>query len=57
MSLVYQRLEAVERNAILQALSQTNGVRAQAAKVLGISERSPWHRVKKLGIQISRGVN
>jgi DNA-binding NtrC family response regulator len=50
-------LEAVERGAILRALSQTNGVQAQAAKILGISERSLWHRVKKLGIHISRTVN
>ena len=50
-------VEDAERGAILQALSQTNGVQAQAAKVLGISERSLWHRVKKLGIHIGRTVN
>jgi DNA-binding NtrC family response regulator len=50
-------LEAMERGAILRALSQTNGVQAQAAKILGISERSLWHRVKKLGIHIGRTVN
>ena len=49
-------LEEVERGAILRALAQTNGVQAQAAKILGISERSLWHRVKKLGIQIGRTV-
>jgi two-component system NtrC family response regulator len=37
-------------------LAQTNGVQAQAAKILGIAERSLWHRVKKLGIQIGRTV-
>ena len=51
-----QWLEEVERGAILRALAQTNGVQAQAAKLLGISERSLWHRVKKLGIQIGRTV-
>ena len=50
-------LEDVERRAILQALAQTDGIQAQAAKALGISERSLWHRVKKLGIQINRTVN
>ena len=27
-------------------------VQARAAKVLGISERSLWYRIKKLGIQV-----
>jgi len=47
-------LEDIERNAILEALAQTKGVQAHAAKNLGISERSLWHRIKKLNIQISR---
>ncbi|BAU50206.1 Fis family transcriptional regulator [Sulfurifustis variabilis] len=50
-------LANVERRAILQALGQTSGVQAHAAKLLGVSERSLWHRIKKLGIQISRVVN
>jgi two-component system NtrC family response regulator len=37
---------------ILDALAQTQGVQARAAKVLGISERSLWYRIKKLGIQV-----
>jgi two-component system NtrC family response regulator len=32
-------------------------VQARAAKHLGISERSLWHRIKKLNIQINRVVN
>jgi transcriptional regulator with PAS, ATPase and Fis domain len=47
-------LEEVERRAILQALETCNGVQVLAAKRLGISERSLWHRIKKLNIQISR---
>ena len=47
-------LEELERRAILQALEQSKGVQVQAAKRLGISERSLWHRIKKLNIQISR---
>jgi transcriptional regulator with GAF, ATPase, and Fis domain len=50
-------LAEVERNAIQQALAQCHGVQAQAARRLGITERSLWHRIKKLGIQISRVVN
>jgi DNA-binding NtrC family response regulator len=49
-------LAEVERQAISQALAQTHGVQAHAARKLGISERSLWHRIKKLGIQISRVV-
>ena len=50
-------LEEVERGAILEALSQCNGVQAHAARRLGISERSLWHRIKKLNIQINRVIN
>ena len=47
-------LADVERQAISQALAACHGVQAHAAKKLGIAERSLWHRIKKLGIQISR---
>jgi two-component system response regulator AtoC len=47
-------LEGVERRAILQALDQCQGVQAQAARRLGITERSLWHRVKKLKIQVNK---
>jgi len=47
-------LESVERRAILQALEQTAGVQAAAARKLGITERSLWHRIKKLKIQVNR---
>jgi two-component system response regulator AtoC len=47
-------LESVERRAILQALEQCSGIQAQAARRLGISERSLWHRIKKLKIQVNR---
>jgi transcriptional regulator with PAS, ATPase and Fis domain len=47
-------LEEVERRAILEALAQSSGVQAHAARKLGVSERSLWHRIKKLNIQISR---
>ena len=50
-------LADVERRAILQALADRNGVQAHAARKLGISERSLWHRIKKLNIQISRVSN
>ncbi|OGK77330.1 MAG: hypothetical protein A2X51_04990 [Candidatus Rokubacteria bacterium GWC2_70_24] len=47
-----EALEDWERRMILDALRQAGGVQARAAKILGISERSLWYRVKKLGIQV-----
>jgi len=41
-----------ERRLILDALQKANGIQARAAKLLGVSERSLWYRVKKLKIQI-----
>src|SRR5262245_17713704 len=39
-----------ERRMIVAALQSAGGIQARAAKRLGISERSLWYRVKKLGI-------
>jgi two-component system, NtrC family, response regulator AtoC len=47
-----EALETWERQMILDALRQGGGIQARAAKILGISERSLWYRVKKLGIQV-----
>lgn len=47
-------LAEVERAYILAALHQSNGVQAAAAQMIGISERSFWYRLKKLGIQVDK---
>jgi two-component system response regulator AtoC len=47
-----QALEDWERRMILGALRQATGVQARAAKILGVSERSLWYRIKKLNIQV-----
>jgi len=44
------RLATYEKSLIEAALSRTGGVQSRAAALLGIKERSLWHRVKKLGI-------
>ncbi|MGD8927275.1 MAG: sigma-54 dependent transcriptional regulator [Thioalkalispiraceae bacterium] len=49
-------LAATERDLIVAALKETGGVQVQAARLLGISERSLWHRVKKLKIKVDRAV-
>jgi len=46
-------LRGLEKQMILEALKHCNGVQVKAAKMLGIKERSLWHRIKKLEIDIS----
>ncbi len=47
------RLKEMEKGMIIAALTKTGGVQIQAAKLLGIKERSLWHRVKKFGIDVA----
>ncbi len=42
-----ERLAAIEKNMILEALRQTGGVQIRASELLGINQRSLWHRIKK----------
>ena len=44
-------MREVERRTVLEALERTGWVQARAAKLLGISERSMWYRVKKLDLK------
>jgi two-component system, NtrC family, response regulator PilR len=44
-------LDAVERKAIAEALSQSNGNRTAAARLLGISFRSMRYRMERLGMR------
>ncbi len=41
------RLRDLEKKLIIEALISTGGVQARAAELLGIKERSLWHRIKK----------
>lgn len=45
-----------ERKLIIDALKKTGGIQVQAARLLGIGERSLWHRIKKLAIRVDREV-
>ncbi|MFC5394151.1 sigma-54-dependent transcriptional regulator [Bosea vestrisii] len=49
-------LERIERDFIIEALRRSDGVQVRAAKLLGIAERSLWHRIKKLGIRLGRAI-
>jgi DNA-binding NtrC family response regulator len=44
-----QTLEAMERAHIERALKETNGHRGQAAKILGISERNLYRKLREYG--------
>ncbi len=44
-------VEAAERQAIRTALDASDGNRAAAAKLLGISQRSLFYKLKKLGLE------
>ncbi len=45
-------LDTIERQLILDALRRTAGVQSRAARLLGITDRSFWHRVKKHRINV-----
>lgn len=49
-----EELARLERELIITALNRTDGVQVNAAMLLGINERSLWHRIKKYGIHIAR---
>ena len=40
-------LRNLEKKMIIDALINTGGVQSRAAELLGIKERSLWHRIKK----------
>ena len=46
------RLKEIERSIIVEALTKTGGVQARATELLGINQRSLWHRIKKLNIDV-----
>jgi transcriptional regulator with GAF, ATPase, and Fis domain len=47
-----EKLEEIERSLIIEALTKTGGVQSRATELLGINQRSLWHRIKKLGIDV-----
>jgi two-component system response regulator AtoC len=45
-----QAIEHLEREFIAKALAQTDGNKAKAARLLDLSERALWYKVKKYGL-------
>jgi len=49
------RLREIEKSMIIEALRRTGGVQVSATELLGINQRSLWHRIKKHNIDV-RGI-
>ena len=45
-------LDRIERQAIVDALAQTNGNRTAAARLLGVTFRSLRYRIERLGVEV-----
>ena len=51
------RLQSLEKEIIIDALKRSSGVQVKAAHLLGINQRSLWHRIKKHNIEVSSTKN
>ena len=49
-----EKMAQLERAFVIEALSRSGGVQAQGARMLGITERSMWHLVKKHRIEVDK---
>lgn len=49
-----EKVAQLERALVLDALARSGGVQAAAARLLGVTERSVWHLVKKHRIEVAR---
>jgi transcriptional regulator with PAS, ATPase and Fis domain len=47
-----EHLNEIEKSMIIEALRKTGGVQVRATELLGINQRSLWHRIKKHGIDV-----
>jgi two-component system, NtrC family, response regulator AtoC len=47
-----ERLKEIEKGMIIDALKKTGGVQIRATELLGINQRSLWHRIKKYNIDV-----
>ena len=51
-SSIDEQLREIEKGMIIDALLKTGGVQVRAAELLGINQRSLWHRIKKYQIEV-----
>jgi len=47
------KIKAIEKSMIIEALKNTSGIQVRAAEDLGINQRSLWHRIKKYQIDVA----
>ena len=47
-----EQLKETEKAMVIEALRKTEGIQVRAAQLLGINQRSLWHRVKKHNIDL-----
>ena len=47
-----EQLAEFEKRMILDALFRSSGIQVKAAELLGINQRSLWHRIKKFNIDV-----
>jgi len=47
-----ERLREIEKSMIIEALRKTGGIQVRATELLGINQRSLWHRIKKHNIDV-----
>jgi len=47
-----ERMNLMEKEMIISALKETSGIQVKAAGILGINQRSLWHRIKKHEIDV-----
>ncbi len=52
LNTIDDRLHSIEKGLIIEALERTRGIQARAAELLGINQRSLWHRIKKFNIDV-----
>ena len=49
-----EQLREIEKGMIIEALHKTGGVQVKAAELLGINQRSLWHRIGKYKIDVQQ---
>lgn len=47
------RLAEIEKGMIIEAMTRMGGVQVRAAELLGINQRSLWHRIRKYRIDVA----
>jgi len=55
MDSLKHKIEELERGEILNALRESNWVKARAARTLGITERMIGYKIRKYGIKSEMG--